>query len=75
MNTRLRTKLRAGGSRMHYQQFGYSTPGTDDELSDAMLSIATHQPPLDESDTLLEQKPEPEAQDPVSDTSFIGCFP
>ena len=25
MDTRLRTKLRAGGSRMHYQQFDYST--------------------------------------------------
>ena len=33
MDTRLRRKLRAGGSRMHYQHFGYSTSGTDDELS------------------------------------------
>ena len=32
MDTRLRTKLRAGGSRMHYQQFDYSTSGTDDLL-------------------------------------------
>ena len=39
MGTRLRTKLRAGGSRMHYQQFDYSTSGTDDELSDVMLPV------------------------------------
>ena len=40
MDTRLRTKLRAGGSRMHYQQFDYSTSGTDDELSDVMLRVS-----------------------------------
>ena len=39
MDTRLRTKLRAGSSRMHYQQFDYSTSGTDDELSDVMLPV------------------------------------
>ena len=39
MDTRLRTKLRAGGSRMHYQQFDCSTSGTDDELSDVMLPV------------------------------------
>ena len=39
MDTRLRTKLHAGGSRMHYQQFDYSTSGTDDELSDVMLPV------------------------------------
>ena len=39
MDTRLRTKLRVGGSRMHYQQFDYSTSGTDDELSDVMLPV------------------------------------
>ena len=61
MDTRLRTKLRAGGSRMHYQQFDYSTSGTDDELSDVMLPIPpdpvdadqieaeVSQPPLDQS--------------------------
>ena len=46
MDTRLRTKLRAGGSRPHYQQFDYSTSGTDDELSDAMLPIPPN--PVDE---------------------------
>ena len=39
MDPRLRTKLRAGGLRMHYQQFDYSTSGTDDELSDVMLPV------------------------------------
>ena len=39
MDTRLSTKLRAGSSRMHYQQFDYSTSGTDDELSDVMLPV------------------------------------
>ena len=36
-----------------------------------MLPIPTHQAPLDESDVLVEQKPEPEAPVPVSDTFFI----
>ena len=31
MDTRLRTKMRAGGTRQHYQQFDYSTSETDDE--------------------------------------------
>ena len=31
MDTRLRTKLPAGGTRQHYQQFDYSTSETDDE--------------------------------------------
>ena len=39
MDTRLRTKLRAGGSRLHYQQFDYSTSDTDTELSDVMLPL------------------------------------
>ena len=39
MNTRLRTELRAGGSRQHYQQFDYSTSETDDEQSEAMLPV------------------------------------
>ena len=39
MDTRSRTKLRAGGLRMHYQQFDYSTSGTDDDLSDVMLPV------------------------------------
>ena len=39
MNIRLRTKLRAGGSRPHYQQFDYATSDIDDEPSGAMLPI------------------------------------
>ena len=46
MDTRLRTRLRAGGTRQHYQQFDYSTSETDDETSDAMLPIPTHSPQL-----------------------------
>ena len=33
MNTRLRTKLLAGGTRQHFQQIDYSTSETDDETS------------------------------------------
>ena len=59
MDTRLRTKLRAGGSRPHYQQFDYSTSGTDDELSDAMLPIPPN--PVDED--LVEPAAPPTALD------------
>ena len=62
MDTRLRTKLRAGGSRMHYQQFDYSTSGTDDELSDAMLPV----PP----DPIDAGQAEPEAPPAASDQSI-----
>ena len=61
MDTRLRTKLRAGGSRMHYQQFDYSTSGTDDELSDVMLPVPPD--PVDPGTV------EPEAPVPSSDQS------
>ena len=60
MDTRLRTKLRAGGSRPHYQQFDYSTSGTDDELSDAMLPMPPN--PVDED--LVEPAAPPAALDP-----------
>ena len=61
MDTRLPTKLRAGGSRLHYQQFDYSTSGTDDELSDVMLIV----PP----DPVDADQAEPEAPLPSSDQS------
>ena len=48
MNTRPRTKLRAGGSRLHYQQFDYSTSETDEELSEAMLPITTYSQDLEQ---------------------------
>ena len=62
MDTRLRTKLRAGGSRMHYQQFDYSTSGTDDELSDVMLPV----PP----DLFDAGQAEPDAPPAASDQSI-----
>ena len=62
MDTRLRTKLRAGGSRMHYQQFDYSTSGTDDELSDIMLPV----PP----DLINAGQAEPETPPAASDQSI-----
>ena len=62
MDTRLRTKLRAGGSRMHYQQFDYSTSGTDDELSGVMLPV----PP----DPVDADRVEPEVSDSPSDQSI-----
>ena len=61
MDTRLRTKLRAGGSCMHYQQSDYSTSGTDVELSEVMLPI----PP----DPVDADRMEPEVPQPSSDQS------
>ena len=37
MDTRLRTRMRAGGSRPHYQQFDYSTSDPECERSDVLL--------------------------------------
>ena len=34
MDPRLRTRMRAGGSRLHYQQFDYSTSGPERERSE-----------------------------------------
>ena len=62
MNTRLRTKLRAGGSRVHYQQFDYSTSGTVGELFDAMLPFPTYPQDLEQPRVHTEPTPEPEAQ-------------
>ena len=44
MDTRLRTKLRAGGTRQHYQQFDYSTSETEEETHNEMLPIPTYSP-------------------------------
>ena len=63
MNTRLRTKLRAGGSRLHYQQFDYSTSDTDDEPSEAMLPIPTY--PQDLEQTALPPDPPPSLHLPI----------
>ena len=38
MDTRLRTRMRARGSRLHYQQFDYSTSDPERERSEDLLS-------------------------------------
>ena len=75
MNTRLRTKLRAGGSRQHYQQFDYSTSETDDVSSGAMLPIPLQSPKSE--DPLLPPEPIKDLtlSDPQSDVSSLGCLP
>ena len=40
LDTRLRTRMRAGGSRLHYQQFEYSSPDPERERSEALISEA-----------------------------------
>ena len=62
MDTRLRTKLRAGGSRMHYQQFDYSTSGTDDEASEVMLPMPSD--PVDSDQRAPEVPNSPSDQSP-----------
>ena len=74
MDTRLRTRLRAGGTRQHYQQFDYSTSETDDETSDAMLPIPTHSPQL------VQTQPADVIEAPAvpalsSDPSMFDCPP
>ena len=44
MDTRVRTRMRAGGSRLHYQHFYYSSTDSDDERSDVLLSSAQFNP-------------------------------
>ena len=44
MNTRLRTRIRAGGSRFHYQQFDYSSSDTEHARSEDLLSGARDHP-------------------------------
>ena len=68
MDTRLRTKLRAGGSRMHYQQFDYSTSGTDEELSDVMLPIP---PDPADADQVEREVPLPTSDQSVSPTQYL----
>ena len=74
MDTRLRTRLRAGGTRQHYQQFDYSTSETDDETSDAMLPIPTHSPQLVQTQPadIIEAPAVPALS---SDTSMFDCLP
>ena len=74
MDTRLRTKLRAGGTRQHYQQFDYSTSETDDETSGAMFPIPKPSPQQ------VQVQPADVVEDPVgpdllSDTSMLDYLP
>ena len=73
MDTRLRTKLRAGGTRQHYQQFDYYTSETDDETSDAMLPIPIHSPQLVQTQPADTEAPAVPAIS--SDTSMFDCLP
>ena len=68
MDTRFRTKLRAGGSRMHFQQFDYSTSGTDDELSDVMLPVPPD--PVD-ADQVAPEVPMPSSDQLTSPTQRL----
>ena len=74
IDNRLRTELRAGGTRQHYQQFDYSTSETDDETSDAMLLIRTHSPHLVQTQpaVIIEAPAVPALS---SYTSMFDCLP
>ena len=65
MDTRSRTKLRAGGFRMHYQQFDYSTSGTDDELSEVMLPIPPDPVNADRMEPGVPQSPSDQSVSPT----------
>ena len=75
MNTRLRTKLCAGGSRQHCQQFDYSTSETVDESSGAMLPIPLQSPKSEHP--LLPREPIKDLtlSDPQSEVSLLDCPP
>ena len=66
MVTRLRTRMHAGSSRLHYQQFDYSSTDSDNEHSDVLLSSAQSN---HNEDALLApptDNPEPIAEMPLS---------
>ena len=75
MDTRLRAKLRAGGSRQHYQQFDYSTSETDDETSGAMLPISTYSPQQVQTQPPPDSIGDPLAPNSLSDVSMLVCLP
>ena len=66
MDTRSRTRMRVGDSRLHYQQFDYSATESDDERTDVLLSSAQANP--DESAILssLADEPAPIPEMPIS---------
>ena len=71
MDTRLRTRMRAGGSRLHCQQFDYSTTDPERERSDDLLSDESNPseaelPALVDASMLLDEQrmsPEPAIND------------
>ena len=75
MDTRLRTKLRAGGTRQHYQQFDYSTSDTDDETHDEMLPIPNYSPQQVHIQPHPEAITDPSAPDFSSDVSMFSGLP
>ena len=75
MDTRLRTKLRAGGTRQHYQQFDYSTSDTDEETHDEMLPIPTYSPQQVHTQHHPEAITDPSAPDLLSDVSLLSGLP
>ena len=74
-NKRLRTKLRAGEYRPHYQQFDYSPSDTDDEPYGAMIPIPTYPQDLEQPTWPPDPPVESVPHNPVSDVSFQDCLP
>ena len=62
-DTRLRTNLRAGGSRMHYQQLASSADRTEYEMSNIMLPIPLQRP---DSDQMEPTAPSSASDSPIS---------
>ena len=72
MDTRLRTKLRAGGTRQHYQKFEYSTSDTDEETHDEMLPIPIYSPQQIHTQSHPEAITDPSTPDLLSDVSMLS---
>ena len=66
MDTRLRTRVPAGGSRLCYQQFDYSSTDSDDERSDILLSSAQVDPNESAVLTPSRNEPSPILEVPIS---------
>ena len=75
MDTRLRTKLRAGGTRQHYQHFDYSTSETDEETHKEMLPIPTYSPQQIHTQSHPEAITDSSAPDLLSDVSMLSGLP
>ena len=66
MDTRLRTRVRAGDSRLYYQQFDYSSTDSDDDRSDVLLSSAQVNPNESAVLTPSRNEPAPNLEVPIS---------